>query len=174
MVSGLKVTAIKTWLGCWVVEIWTDLTFQNKLGFWQNFAMTSQNLCIQKMSLMNSASRRLLIRPIPIHGFVATAFWSQVTVLNCFGQLGHWNEITALGGPKRVDLDEAWLRIPYITFPALQRLLKHTISVTTATVMAVQGQHSRGASGLLVNYFFDGWKQQNNIHKQKRSTYSSE
>jgi hypothetical protein len=27
-------------------------------------------------------------------------------VLNCFEQLGHWNEILALGGPKRVDLDE--------------------------------------------------------------------
>jgi hypothetical protein len=56
---------------------------------------------------MNTASRRLLIWPIPIHGFVTTAFWIQVTVLNSFGQLGHWNEIPALGGPKRVDLDEA-------------------------------------------------------------------
>jgi hypothetical protein len=35
--------------------------------------------------LMNSASRRLLIQPIPIHGFITTTFWSQVTVLNYFG-----------------------------------------------------------------------------------------
>jgi hypothetical protein len=43
-----------------------------------------QKLCIQKMPLMNIASRRLLIRPISIHGLVATDFWSQVMMLKWF------------------------------------------------------------------------------------------
>jgi hypothetical protein len=46
---------------------------------------------------MNSVLRWLLIRPNSTYGFVATDFFSQVTMLNCFGQIGHWNKIPALG-----------------------------------------------------------------------------
>jgi hypothetical protein len=56
-----------------------------------------QKLCIWKTPLMNTTFRWLLIRPILIHGLVATDFWIQVIVLNCFGQIRHWNKIPALG-----------------------------------------------------------------------------
>jgi hypothetical protein len=62
-----------------------------------------------------------------------------------------------------VNLDEAWLWILQLTCPALQRLLKHKISVTTAMVMTVQRQHSCGFSELLENCLFDGWKPKNSF-----------
>jgi hypothetical protein len=63
-----------------------------------------QKLYIRKTPLMNTTSHWLLIRPILTHGLVGMEFWSRVKVLNCFEQLGHWNEIPALG-PKT---SESW------------------------------------------------------------------
>jgi hypothetical protein len=48
------------------------------------------------MPLTNTASRRLLIRPISIHGWVAMDFWRQNRALNWFSQIRLWDEIPAL------------------------------------------------------------------------------
>jgi hypothetical protein len=64
-----------------------------------------QKICIRKMPLTKSDFCWLLIRPIPIHGLVATDFWIQVKVLNCYGQLGYWIEIPALGPKMGLIMD---------------------------------------------------------------------
>jgi hypothetical protein len=50
---------------------------------------------------MNSACRWLLIWSYLKNGMVATTFQRWSTVLNYFGQIGHWNEIPALGAQDR-------------------------------------------------------------------------
>jgi hypothetical protein len=78
-------------------KIWADCTFQHKSGSWKKSPWPPQKLWIQKMQLTNSAFCWLLIRPISTHGLVAKVFWIQATMVNCFGQFGHWNKILDLG-----------------------------------------------------------------------------
>jgi hypothetical protein len=106
-VSDLWVTAVEISTGLLNQEIWADCSFWHESGFWQNFAVTSQKLCIWKILLTNSAFCWLLIWPVLTHGLVATDFSSQVIVLirfwtdwtyTCFIRfLGHRNCKTCSG-----------------------------------------------------------------------------
>jgi hypothetical protein len=68
-----------------------------------------QKLCIWKTPLTNASSCWLLIQPILTHSLFATDFWIQVKVLNCFGQLGHWNKIPPLWAQNEWN----WMRLDY-------------------------------------------------------------
>jgi hypothetical protein len=55
-----------------IQQFWADSTFLYKLGFWQNFAMTSQETSY--MNNINSDFCWLLIRHVSTYGLVATEF----------------------------------------------------------------------------------------------------
>jgi hypothetical protein len=133
MVSDLWVKASRNWLGCWIREIWIDLTFPQKSGFWWNFAMTSPETLYMKTPLMNTAFCWLLIWPILTHGLGATDFWCRVPMLNCFGQLGPWKEIPALGP----EMNESWRGW-------IMNSVAHLLSFSTPTQSHDFANHSNG------------------------------
>jgi hypothetical protein len=73
---------------CWIRNL-GGLYLSAQVGIWQNFAITFPERWIWKLLLTNSDSCWLLIRPILMHGLIATGFSSQDKVLNGSGQNGH-------------------------------------------------------------------------------------
>jgi hypothetical protein len=155
MVSDLWVTTIGTQPDCWISNSGQIIPFGISLDLGGILSWSPQKLWIPKLLLMNSASHWLLIRPILTHSLVVTAFWSQVTVLNWFGQIEHWNEMPALGA------QDGWnLAVLHYGFCS-QLAQLFDASITTTMVTTVQRQHSCGVSGLSKNYLFNGLKPEN-------------
>jgi hypothetical protein len=75
-----------------------ELTFCHKSGFCQNFTMTSPETMYTKVAINELSFLLVTHTTYSDERFDSYGiFWSQVTVLNCFGQIGHWNKTPALG-----------------------------------------------------------------------------
>jgi hypothetical protein len=127
-------------------KIWTDLTFRHKLGFWQNFDMTSPEtlytknavnehrfLMVTHMAYFNTRFGRYDFFKL---GYGAELFWTAWTL----------ERIPSFSGPKQVNLGEVWLQILQLTGPPFWHILIHMILSTIAMVTAIQKQHSCGVS----------------------------
>jgi hypothetical protein len=116
-------------------KIWTNLTFRHKTGFWWNFTMTSLETLYTK-----NVDNELSFSLVTYTAYFDTQFGSygllsQVMMLNCFRQLGHWNEIPGSGAQNE------WILVRLITDFAANLLC-----LSTPTHTYNFGNHCNGYS----------------------------
>jgi hypothetical protein len=109
--------------------------FFGKISLWP-----PQKLCIQKMPLMNSDFCWLLIQPVLTYDLITMNFEITFQHRSVSGQTGYRGTWSNFWAGTWVKLTGVWIHDPKITSSAFQHLLKQTLMMSTATVMAISVQ----------------------------------